>query len=42
MVSEVLITIVGIVLGIFVNSKSPDIYKQAASIEVRESKEVIL
>ena len=30
----VLITIVGIVLGIFVNSKSPDIYQASASIEV--------
>ena len=30
----VLITIVGIVLGIFVNSKSPDIYQATASIEV--------
>ena len=30
----VLLTIVGIVLGIFVNSKSPDIYQATASIEV--------
>ena len=30
----VLITIVGAVLGIFVNSKSPDIYQATASIEV--------
>ena len=30
----VLLTIVGIVLGIFVNSKSPDIYQATSSIEV--------
>ena len=30
----VLLTIVGIVLGIFVNSKSPDIFEATASIEV--------